>query len=326
VDKVSVIMVNYNGKRLLAESLTALQNQTYQNLEIILVDNGSSDGSVEYVKDNFRSVTLIVNKKNRGFAWGNNRGIEKATGAFIATINTDAFANLDWIEELVNPMAYNDRIGTCASKMLFYDRREVINSTGICVSRSGAVWDRGMFEKDEGQYIRHKAVFGPCAGAALYRKSMLDEIGLFDEDFFMYMEDADLAFRARLAGWECRYVPTAVVYHKHGWTTGVDSDFSVYHVNRNIIWNVTKNFPARLLVSSLPWIIGRNIAVIPYYMMRGQGMAILKSKIDAIRGVLWMIKKRRRPGKRGCEKDINTFIKTWAGINKPINPFKGGQV
>ena len=325
MDKVSVIMVNYNGKRLLAESLTALQNQTYQNLEIILVDNGSSDGSVEYVKDNFRSVTLIVNKKNRGFAWGNNRGIEKATGAFIATINTDAFANLDWIEELVNPMAYNDRIGTCASKMLFYDRREVINSTGICVSRSGAVWDRGMFEKDEGQYIRHKAVFGPCAGAALYRKSMLDEIGLFDEDFFMYTEDVDLAFRARLAGWECRYVPSAVVYHKQGGTAGFDSDFSVYYSNRNLTWNVIKNYPLKLLVTSLPWIIGRTIGTIPYYAMRGQGRVILKSRIDGAKGIPKMMRKRRNQNKKVPEEDIAAFIKTWSDINKPIN-FEGGQV
>lgn len=326
MNKVSAIMVNYNGKRLLAESLTALQTQTYPNLEIILVDNGSSDGSVGYVKENFRSVKLIVNEENLGFSGGNNRGIEKATGAFIATINTDAVANPDWIEELVTPMEHNERIGMCASKMFFYDRRDLINSTGICISRSSAVWDRGMFERDDGQYNKCEDVFGPCAGAALYRKSMLDEIGLFDEDFFMYMEDADLAFRARLAGWECRYVPSATVYHKQGGTAGFESNFVVYYSNRNIIWNVVKNYPTKLLVTSLPWVIGRNIGVIPYYAMRGQGKAVLKSKIDAFKGISKMIGKRRNQKKKVREDDFRAFIKTWGDINKPIDPFKGGHV
>ncbi|KAF5436510.1 hypothetical protein C5S36_00045 [Candidatus Methanophagaceae archaeon] len=325
MNKVSAIMVNYNGKRLLAESLTALQDQTYPNLEIILVDNGSSDGSVGYVKENFRSVKLIVNEENLGFSGGNNRGIEKATGAFIATINTDAVANPDWIEKLVKPMECNENIGTCASKMFFYDRRDLINSIGICISRSGAVWGEGKFEQDEGQYSSPKAVFGPCAGAALYRKSMLDEIGLFDEDFFMYTEDVDLAFRARLAGWECRYVPSAVVYHKQGGTAGFDSDFSVYYSNRNLTWNVIKNYPLKLLVTSLPWIIGRTIGTIPYYAMRGQGRVILKSRIDGAKGIPKMMRKRRNQNKKVPEEDIAAFIKTWSDINKPIN-FEGGQV
>jgi GT2 family glycosyltransferase len=323
--KVSVVVLNYNGKRFLQETLTSLLNQTHQNLEIILVDNGSSDGSAKYVEENFTPVTLVVNGENLGFGGGNNRGIENATGAYIATLNNDAVAKPDWIEELVKVIERSERIGMCASKMLFYDRGDIINSAGICISKSGAAWDRGMFEEDDGQYDKREDVFGPCAGAALYRKTMLDEIGLFDEDFFMYMEDVDLAFRARLGGWKCMYVPSAVVYHRHGGTAGFNSDFSVYHGNRNIIWNVAKNFPAKLLVTSLPWVIGRNIGVIPYYAMRGQGRVILGSKMDAIKGIPKMIRKRGRQGgiENVHDEDIKAFIKTWGDINKPINPFKG---
>jgi GT2 family glycosyltransferase len=321
--KTSVIVVNYNGKQFLDELFISLFNQTYRNLELILVDNGSSDGSLDYVRENYPAVQLVVLAKNLGFGGGCNRGIEKATGEFIAAINNDAVAKSDWIAELVNAMIRDERIGMCASKMLFYDRPTIINSTGICISRSGAAWDRGMFEKDEGQYDMHESVFCPCAGAALYRRSMLDEIGLFDEDFFMYMEDIDLGFRARLAGWRCSYVPSAVVYHKHGGTAGFDTDFSVYYSNRNIIWNVTKNFPKGLLVTAMPWIIGRTIGVIPYYALRGQGRVILKSKLDAVAGIPKMIRKRRTV--KADEDAIRAFVKTWSVSNKPINPFKRGM-
>ena len=320
-------MLNYNGKRFLQETLTSLLNQTHENLEIILVDNSSSDGSVKYVEENFPSVTLVVNGENLGFCGGNNRGIENAAGAYIATLNNDAVARPDWIEELLKVMGHSERIGMCASKMLFYDRGDIINSTGICISKSGAAWDRGMFEEDNGQFDKCEDVFGPCAGAALYRETMLDEIGLFDEDFFIYMEDVDLAFRARLGGWKCMYVPSAVVYHKHGGTVGFNSDFSVYHGNRNIIWNAIKNFPTELLVTSLPWIIGRNLAVIPYYTIKGQGRVILKSKIDAIKGIQKMVRKRRRESgmRRFPKQDIRQYIKTWSAINKPISPFRRNE-
>ena len=141
---------------------------------------------------------------------------------------------------MIKPMADAD-VGMCASKMLFPDGR--INSTGICISRSGAAWDRGMFEPDRGQYDLEEEVFGPCAGAALYRKEMLEEIGLFDEDFFLYMEDVDLAFRGRLAGWKCIYVPEAKVYPPSWRNSRFGSDLSVYYGNRNVIWYAIKDFP-----------------------------------------------------------------------------------
>ena len=190
----------------------------------------------------------------------------------------------------------------------------MINSTGICISRSGACWDRGMFEQDHGQYARGE-VFGPCAGAALYRKKMLDRVGLFDEDFFAYMEDADLAFRGRAAGWKCIFVPEAEVYHYHSATSGYMSDFSVYHGNRNIIWSAVKNFQGRLLWTALPWIIGRSLAVIPYYALRGHGRIALLSKLDAIRGIPRMLARRQPYRVEAAE--VSKFISTWADIPAP---------
>ncbi|HII07513.1 MAG TPA: glycosyltransferase family 2 protein [Methanotrichaceae archaeon] len=146
---------------------------------------------------------------------------------------------------------------------------------------------------------------------------MLDEIGLFDEDFFMYMEDVDLAFRARLAGWSCLYVPSANVHHVHGGTAGFGSDLSVYYGNRNVLWYAIKDFPTRLLISSLPWIVGRNLAVIPYYALRGQGWTILRSKIDALRGLLLMLRKRKEVLRKVSEKEISKHIKTWSDVRGP---------
>ena len=309
---VSVIVVNYNGIRFLKKCLHSLLIQTYKDVEIILVDNGSNDDSVIYVKKEFPSVRIIINKKNVGFAKGSNIGIKEAKGELVATLNNDTEVSPRWIEELAAVMSSNKDVGMCSSKILLMRDHDIIDSTGICISRSGACWDRGMSEKDVGQYEYIEDIFGPCACAAMYRKSMLQEIGLFDEDFCAYMEDADLAFRGRLAGWSCYYVPKAIVYHIHGGTAGYMTDYTVYHGNRNIIWNCMKNFPIWLLITSVPWIIGRNVAVIPYYILKGHSKTIIRSKIDAIKGIPKML------AKRSCckieEKEIKKYIRTWAFV------------
>lgn len=312
---ISVVVLNYNGRRYLKKCISSLSVQSYGDFEVIVVDNGSTDGSVEYLKTHFPQVKIVRNKSNLGFAGGINVGIEHAEGKYILTLNNDTQADMNFVERLAEAMDSDEAVGMCASKMLFPDGR--INSTGICLSRSGAAWDRGMFEPDEGQYEELEDVFGPCAGAALYRKEMLDEIGLFDEDFFLYMEDVDLAFRARLAGWRCIYVPGAEVYHFHGGTAGFGSDLAVYYGNRNIVWYTLKDFPRGILITSLPWIVGRNLAVIPYYMLLGQGKTILRSKLDALKGVLKMLRKRSEVVRRVPDREISRYIMTWSTIKRP---------
>ena len=308
MELISVIVLNYNGKGFLDGCLSSLASQTYSDFEVIVVDNGSRDGSPEYIEENYPWVRLAKNDENLGFAGGTNVGIRAAKGKFIITLNNDSMADRRFIEELIKPMA-DPEVGVCAAKMLFPDGR--INSAGICISRSGAAWDRGMFEPDRGQYEFVEEVFGACAGAALYRREMLDEIGLFDEDFFLYLEDVDLAFRARLAGWKCLYVPGARVIHHHGGTAGVGSDLAVYYGNRNIVWYPIKDFPFRLLITSLPFIVARNLAVIPYYALRGQGGVILKSKLDALKGVVKMMEKRKDVVRRADYSQINRFVEIW---------------
>lgn len=312
---VSVIIVNFNGRKFLQDCLSSLLRQSYSPFEVILVDNASHDGSVEFVREHFPQVRILVEKVNLGFAGGSNAGIREAQGEFILTLNNDTITDPRFIENLVRPMTSDSHLGMCASKMLFPDGR--INSTGICISRSGAAWDRGIFEQNSGQYDNEDEVFGPCAGAALYRRAMLDEIGLFDEDFFIYMEDVDLAFRARLAGWECRFIPAAKVIHIMGGSSGIHSDLSVFYGNRNLLWNAIKNFPMRTLLISLPWIIGRNCADIPYYFSKGKGLIILKAKISAIGGTIGMVRKRKVLTIKVPEEQIRKWIQVWMRISKP---------
>jgi len=311
---VSVVIVNFNGKKFLDDCLSSLSRQTYRDFEVILVDNGSSDGSAGYVRERYPSVILVGTGKNLGFAGGTNAGICAAQGAFIFTLNNDTITDPHLLEEIIKPMQGDLCVGMCGAKMLLPDGR--IDSTAICLSRSGSAWDRGKGEPDRGQYDTAEEIFGPCAGAALYRRSMLDEIGLFDEDFFLYFEDVDLAFRGRLAGWKCWYVPSARVVHIYGGTAGIRSDIWSYYTNRNFVWYVVKNFPPRTLLLSSPWIIGRNCRAIPYILFHGRALTIIRAKISMIKGIPAMVRKRRDIQRRVPAGEIERWIMVWAFSSK----------
>jgi GT2 family glycosyltransferase len=303
---ISIVIVNYNGKKFLDDCLSSLNRQKFRNFEIILVDNGSSDDSVSFTRENYPGVIMVENKTNLGFAGGTNTGIRLANGEFILTLNNDTITDTQMLEEIVRPMQLNSNVGVCGTKMILPDGR--INSTAICISHSGAAWDRGMDELDMGQYDNQEEVFGACAGAALYRRSMFEEIGLFDEDFFLYSEDVDLAFRAQLAGWKCLYVPSARVVHVHGGTAGPGSEMAVYFLNRNLLWYILKNFPIRALFLSMPWILARNCCDVPYYFLQKRGRAIVKAKIDAIRGIRNILRKRKMIKKNVPDEEIIKWI------------------
>jgi len=213
--KVSVIIPNWNGKDYLRECLSSALNQDYDNFRVILIDNGSTDGSVEFVRNSYSEVEIIALDKNYEFAKANNIGIKKALeeGAqFIALLNNDTKVEKNWLSELVRVMESNSKIGICASKMLKMDNPQILDSTGHAFI-DGIIRDRGSGELDRGQYDTKLEVVGGCAGAALYRREMLDEIGLFDEQFGFNYEDVELSWRAYRYGWKARYVPQAIVYH-----------------------------------------------------------------------------------------------------------------
>jgi GT2 family glycosyltransferase len=296
--KVSVVIVNWNGQRYLDDCLSAVLAQTYPHCEVVLVDNASTDGSVELVTRKFPHVRVIQNEKNLGFAAGNNIGIRATSGEYVATLNNDTQADSRWLEELVAVMSGQDMVGMAASKMLFTHRPEVINSTGICLDLAGIAWDRRGGELDTTEGSGPIEVFGPCAGAALYCRTVLDKVGLFDEDFFCYLEDVDLAWRARLMGWRCLYVPTARVYHIHSGTGQEGSPFKNYLLGRNKVWTIIKNYPSTELFLLLPVILAYDLGSIPYTLLARGDASALRGRLAALRHLSHLWQKRREVQRR----------------------------
>ncbi|MFQ6059195.1 MAG: glycosyltransferase family 2 protein [Anaerolineae bacterium] len=289
----SIIILNWNGRPYLEGCLSSVMAQTYPDFEVVLVDNGSTDGSTEFVARRFPQVRIIRHDENLGFAAGNNAAIRATRSLYIATLNNDARAEPAWLAELVEAMESDAQVGMCASKMLYAHRPEVIDSAGLSPDVAGIAWNRRWGERDRGDDAGPMEVFGACAGAALYRRAMLDQIGLFDEDFFAYLEDADLAWRARLAGWKCLYVPTAVAHHVHSATGGVGSPFKNYLLGRNKIWTIVKNYPGPQLFCYLPLIVAYDLAAVAYGLLVRGDMSPLRGRLAALHALPTMWRKRR---------------------------------
>ncbi len=253
-NKISVIIVNLNGKEFLKPCLDSVLSQSFDGLEVIVVDNGSTDDSVEFIKTNYDGVVVIENGENLGFAEANNIGIEKSSGEYILALNNDTVIGSGFFESLAKSIEKSDdKTAMWAPKILSIFDKETIDSVGgLLVSRCGIAKGRGRNEKDIGQYDESDA-FIPSGCAALYEKTMLDHVGVFDRDFFAYCEDTDLGLRAVRAGYSSMNVPGAVVYHHYSGTTGKYSLKKAFLVERNHLWVVAKNFS--LL----------NILLLPFY-------------------------------------------------------------
>jgi len=292
--QVSVVILNWNGRRYLDDCLTSLQSQTFTDFEIILVDNGSTDDSVEWVETHFPQVCLIRNAQNVGFAEGNNQAIRSTAAEFIVTLNNDTRVEPGWLAALVEAVASDSAVGMVASKMIFADRPGMINSAGIALDPVGIAWDRLGGTHDDPNETVLVEVFGPCAGAALYRRAMLDQIGLFDADFFAYLEDVDLAWRARLSGWRCLYAPAARVYHVHSATGGEGSPFKNRLLGRNKVWTIAKNYgPAGRLLVYLPLIVLYDLAAVLYALIVRRETAPLQGRLMALKGLPDVWRRRR---------------------------------
>lgn len=254
---ISVVMVNWNGREDTLRCLRALAVQTDRDFEVVLVDNGSTDGSIDAVRSEFPGVSVIEAGENLGFAEGSNRGIEAATGAWIATLNNDTVPEPRWLEELRRAAREaGPRVGMLQSQVAFLGEGELLNSTGVLLFRDGHATDRDAYAPLRGD-DREEEVFCPTAGAALYRRAMLDEVklasGYFDRTFFMYFEDVDLGWRCRLAGWEARYVPTARVRHAfQASSKRQPGRFVGTHLRRNRIRMLLKNGSLSFIGAGLP--------------------------------------------------------------------------
>ncbi|MBI2940622.1 MAG: glycosyltransferase family 2 protein [Chloroflexi bacterium] len=242
---VTVIVPNFNGARHLAVCLPSLHRQTHPDFATLVVDDASTDASRELVGHEFPGVQMIELPRNRGFVAAVNAGIRATASPIVALLNNDTEPEPRWLEELCRPLATDPTVGFCASKLLLFDRREVIHSAGDFYGFDGVPGNRGVWQTDRGQYDREEDVFGACGGAAAYRRAMLEQIGLFDEDLWMYCEDVDLSWRAQLAGWRCRFVPTARVYHRLSATGG--GPIASFYCGRNFIHVLARNVPGPLL-------------------------------------------------------------------------------
>jgi GT2 family glycosyltransferase len=249
--QVSVVVVNFNRVNLLREALASLAAQVGLGAgqwEVIVVDNGSRDGSAEMVARDFPEVRLLRNTDNKGFCEANNQGIAWAQGEFIALLNNDAVASPGWLAALRAGMDAAPRVGMVASKILVRNNPQVIDKVGHLIYWDGQNRGRASGARDVGQFEQAEEVLWPDGCAALYRKAMLDEIGGFDEDFFAYADDADLGLRGRLAGWRAWYSPQAVVWHERGATLGKLNPRRIELIERNRIWLVWKHFPFWLVL------------------------------------------------------------------------------
>ena len=316
--KVTVVIVNWNGEQFLDRCLTALLAQMVAPYEIILLDNASTDGSLEIV-GRFPSVRLMALNENTGFARGNNLAIEAASeeSEWIALINPDAFAAPRWLETLLAAAESKPGFDVFGSKLVNAADSTLLDGTGDACHISGLVWRTA-----HGVPVSHLGeseceIFSPCAAAALYRRSALLEVGGFDEDFFCYVEDVDLGFRLRLAGYRCLYVPKSVVHHVGSGTTGgQNSDFSVYHGHRNLVWTFVKDMPGLLFWLLLPLHLVLNLVSIVWFALRGQGRVVWRAKRDALLGLPKMWRKRRQIQKSR----IASISDIWRVLDKHLIP------
>lgn len=289
---VSVIIVNWNGAHLLRQCLDSIFRQSFTDYEIILVDNGSADNSVQLLESEYPAVKIVKLASNQGFAGGNNEGLMYASGEFIVLLNTDATLAENWLEVNVNAMKTDAAIGSCFAKIVI-EGTTLIDSAGDQFSSAFHAVKIGEFE-EESRYCERRFVTGACAAAVMYRRSMIDQIGLFDQDFFLNAEDTDLNMRAWLAGWKCLFIPESVAYHKVNATIGRLSDTAVYYYSRNIEWVWLKNVPLKPMIKFLPQRFLYELISFAYYcVLKGKWRPYLQGKIDAYKQLPQVLIKRK---------------------------------
>jgi GT2 family glycosyltransferase len=267
---VSVVIPNWNGKHFLAGCLDSLKEQTYDHIETIIVDNGSHDGSVEFLQENYPHVRLITFAHNTGFSVAVNRGIVESRGEFVALLNNDTVVDKSWLAELITALETHREIGSAGCKMLAYDDHGLLDGAGDGYRRGGLPGRIGHRERDTGRFDTPRYILGACGGAAVYRHKLFDEVGLLDEDYFAYLEDVDFGLRAQSAGYKCLYVPTSIVYHLGCGTTGSGYSKLVVRLSAQNNWNtIVKNIPNELLLKFLPQILYWQLYYLAVVVVRG---------------------------------------------------------
>jgi len=315
---VAVVIVDWNAGELVTRCLSALGRQTIRPRTVMIVDNASASETWRHVLPDSLPIEMIRLAGNTGFAAGTNYGVALVPEAkWIALLNPDAFPEPDWLARLLAAAERHPEYSFFASRQLIAEDPARLDGTGDPYAVSGLAWrrDRGR-PVGEGRTAPGE-VFGPCAAAALYRRDALVGVGGLDRSFFCYFEDVDLAFRLRLAGHRCLYVPDAVVHHVGSASSGWRSDFSVYYGHRNLVWTFAKNMPWPLLALYWPHHVLVNLISLAWFTLRGQGRAIWKAKRDALRGLPRVLRQRRDIQARrlvGSWELRRTMVRGWRGF------------
>ena len=305
---VSVVIVNWNGERFLCRCLDAVLAQTLPNVEVIVVDNASTDDSLDLVRERYAGrVRIVALDQNTGYSGGANAGFAVGRGEYFALLNNDAFPEPEWLAEMVRAAGEDDDIGMVACKTISEGDQRVIDTAGQviygdCISRG-----RGRLERDRGQYDRIEEVIFPSGSACLIRRDLIADIGPMDGRYWMFMEDSDLGLRARLAGWRCVYTPKARVRHLYSATAGAYSPMKAYHIERNHVWVCVKVLPAPLLAKAA-WFTILRLTMQGVGLLSGKGAAarfgesvskgamigtLLRAYRDAALGLPYVLRQRR---------------------------------
>jgi len=309
----TIIIINWNSWRLLSRCLESLSKQTYTDFKIFVADNASDQPPPDAIFSKFPDLVFVQNSDNLGFARANNRLLELVNSEWVVLLNPDAFPESDWLEQLMNAANKCPDYSCLSSRLYMAENPAKLDGDGDSYHISGLAW-----RNRHGKTARHNSmpreIFSACAAAAMYRTSVILGAGGFDEDFFCYFEDVDLGFRLRLAGHQCLLVPTALVYHVGSATSGGEnSDFSVYHGHRNLVWTYMKDMPEPLFWLFMPFHILLNMYSLLRFIVRGQGSVIFRAKRDAIKGLpaMWRKRKQIQSTRIASSKEILRVMDKW---------------
>lgn len=283
---VTVVIVNFNGGEMICQCLAALKQQQFRDFVTVVVDNNSTDGSVAAIRQRYAQVQILALDRNMGFAGGVNHALRThARGPLVALLNPDAFPAPDWLEKLVEAAQTHPEFAAFGSRMYSDEKQQHLDGVGDAYHVSGLPWRQGHGCANSARHDHQREIFAPCAAAALYRLSALQSVDLLDEEFFLYVEDVDLGFRLRLAGYRALYVPQACIQHIGSAFVGRNSDFQVYHGHRNLVWVFVKNMPGMLFWLFLPLHVALNLVTLVWFALRGKGELIFRAKQDALKGI-----------------------------------------
>jgi GT2 family glycosyltransferase len=289
---VSFVIPNYNGRNFIKVCLDSIAQQTYKSFEAIVVDDASTDNSINYIKSEYKWIKMVGLSKNAGFCYAVNTGIQASNGDYIALVNNDVELDRDWLAYMVRAIQTSTDVFGISSKIINYYDRKIIDDAGDIYTREGLAFKRWHGLPDNKLNIENKEIFSPSGAASFFSKSALSKIGLWDEKFIAYLDDVDIGFRARLLGYKNYYEPNAVAYHMVSRSYGKNTVFMGSLVLRNNIAVIIKNMPSILILNFLPWLVVGHLKTAKYIFSIGGFKAIIQGYVMFIKMVPHLMRTR----------------------------------